>query len=126
MLNDIIHILVASSREVDQHRTVLHRFGKLHTERNCMRTFDGGDDTFQTGELVECVNCFIVIDDIIFYSTDLLKECCETEYRGETARKSDTINTIALNAVRSDRRSNQTLFRKDVQYHGSKYPCFAC
>jgi len=37
ILDDVVHILIASAREVDKNRAVLHGLGKLHTIGNCVR-----------------------------------------------------------------------------------------
>ena len=43
--DNIVHILVASAREVDEYRALTHFFRQLHTVSDSVRAFDGGNDT---------------------------------------------------------------------------------
>ena len=48
VLNDVVHVLVASAGEVDEDRTVGQSLGQLNAVSNGVGTFDGRDDAFHT------------------------------------------------------------------------------
>ena len=74
IFDDVVHILVASAGEVDQHRTVGHALGQLHAVSHGVGRLNGGNNTLQPSQLVEGVDGFFVVDDIVLDSADLLQE----------------------------------------------------
>ena len=74
ILNYVIHILVATAGEVDEDGTVTHTLGQLHAVGHGVGRLNGGNDTLQPSQLVESVDGFFVVDDIVLDSADLLQE----------------------------------------------------
>ena len=75
MLDNVVHILVTSAGEIDKDTAVIHCLCKLHTEGHRVGAFDSGNNALHTGQLEESVNGLFVVDDIILYSAQIVKEC---------------------------------------------------
>ena len=60
VFDDVVHVLVTATRQVDEHRALVHRLGEFHAVRNGVRAFDGGDDALETGEFEERINGLLV------------------------------------------------------------------
>ena len=54
---------------------LIHGLCELHSVSNSVRTFDSGDYSLHTGKLKERIDSFLVIDNVVLNSADLLKEC---------------------------------------------------
>mgnify|MGYP007132059168 CR=1 FL=1 len=74
LLDDVIHILIASAGEVDEHRTLAHRLCELHAVGNRVGAFDRGDDALHSGKLEESVERLIVVHNVILHSADVVQE----------------------------------------------------
>ena len=61
LLDDVIHILIASAGEVDEHRTLAHRLCELHAVGDRVGAFDRRDDALHSGKLEEGVERLIVV-----------------------------------------------------------------
>ena len=47
VFKNVVHVLVASAGEVDEHGAVFHFLGKLHAVCDCVRALDGGNDALE-------------------------------------------------------------------------------
>ena len=68
LLNDIVHVLVAASGEVDEDGALVHLPGQLHGIGNSMRTLDGRNDTLHPGKLKEGINGFVIGHHVVLYA----------------------------------------------------------
>ena len=74
VFDDVVHILITTAGQVDQHRAGAHGLCQLHAVSHGVGALDGRDDALFAGQLVESVDGLLIVDDIVFDTTDLLQE----------------------------------------------------
>ena len=74
LFDDVIHILVAASREADKHRAAAHLLCELHSVRDGVRALDCGYNSLKARELEEGVDGLLVTDSIVPYPARIAKE----------------------------------------------------
>lgn len=73
--NDIVHIFVAPTGEIDKHRPLTHFLSEFNAVGNGVGTFNGGNDTLHSGKLEESVNGLIIGHDIVLHSAKIVQKC---------------------------------------------------
>ena len=75
ILDDIVHILITSAGEADEHRAVRHLLGEADTVGYRVRALDSGDNALKARKTEECVDCLVVTDGVVLNSAEVAQEC---------------------------------------------------
>ena len=72
--DDIIHILIPTAGEIDEHGALAHGLCQLHAVGNSVRAFDGRNDALHAGKLEESIDGLIIGHDIVLHSAKIVQE----------------------------------------------------
>src|SRR5574344_1169611 len=69
-----VDVFIATTTEVYQYRLALFLFGQFNGISNRMGTFQRRDNPFETAQLVECVDSFLVVSINIVYTAFVVQQ----------------------------------------------------